>query len=54
MIKTMKHLEITETTHMEDGLRPNQKTLEAITRLNRGEGQRYSSSDEMFKALDKL
>ncbi|MCX5617701.1 hypothetical protein NQF86_03310 [Bombella sp. TMW 2.2543] len=47
-------MKIAKTAHKEDGLRPNQKTLEAITRLNRGEGQRYSSSDEMFKALDKL
>lgn len=54
MIKTMNHLKITKTTHTKNGLYPNQKTLEAITRLNRSEGQRYSSSDEMFKALDKL
>ena len=47
-------LKVAEVAHAEDGLRPNQKTLEAITRLNRGEGRRYSSSDEMFKELDKL
>lgn len=46
-------LKIAEIAHS-DGLHPNQKTLEAITRLNRGEGRRYSSSDEMFKELDKL
>lgn len=46
-------LKIAEAAHTDNELRPNKDTLDAIERLNAGEGLHFQNVEDMFSYLEK-